>query len=342
MRLWLAANQGLVGGGEVMLLRCAAAARELGLDVSVVAPADPADTLSAATEADLDVVPLQGRGRAAYARTLRRWDASRRGVLWCHGLLPALATAGHRDRIVHLHQLPTGPDQRLSLRLAAPRALAVVVPSLFLAARLPGSRVLANWTDDLEVRRAAPHEPSVVGFLGRLSQDKGVDVLARAVRELDRTHGRPVRLLVAGDSRFVPDEQRHRVAAALRAAGPGVDHRGWMPREEFFSSVDLAVVPSVAPESFGLAVAEAMAARVPVVVTDAGALPEVAGPAYPWVARAGDGDDLAVVLAAALDGDATPVVDRARRRWEAQYSPAAGRAAVARLLRDVGLVGAVA
>jgi hypothetical protein len=35
-------------------------------------------------------------------------------------------------------------------------------------------------------------------------------------------------------------------------------------------------------------------------------------------------------------------VERARRRWEAEYSPTAGRAAVAGLLRDVGLLGAAA
>jgi glycosyltransferase involved in cell wall biosynthesis len=115
-----------------------------------------------------------------------------------------------------------------------------------------------------------------------------------------------------------------------------------MTRGEFFGSVHLAVVPSVAPESFGLAVAEAMAARVPVVVSDAGALPEVVGQAYPWVARAGDAADLARVIAAALDADATPVVDQARWRWEAEYSPTAGRAAVEGLLHDVGLLGGVA
>jgi glycosyltransferase involved in cell wall biosynthesis len=100
------------------------------------------------------------------------------------------------------------------------------------------------------------------------------------------------------------------------------------------------VFPSVWPEPFGLVVAEAMAAGVPFVISDAGALPEVAGPDHPWVARAGDADDLARVLEHALR--ATPeevrdVTGRARRRWEEQYSPQAGRLRVEALLADLGV-----
>lgn len=332
--LHLAANQGQVGGGEVMLLRCATTARDLGLDVTVVAPARPDQTLRAAEDLGLATVPVPGRGRADYARRLRRWDAERSGILWCHGLLPALATAGHRDRIVHLHQLPTGLVQRLGARLARRRALAVVVPSASLAARLPGSRVLPNWTEDTRPTHRRRGDSPVVGYLGRLSHDKGVDVLAAAVAALAE-RGRPLRLLVAGDFRFVPDDQREQVVAALLAVD--ADRHAWMPREAFFDAVDVAVVPSTAPESFGLAAAEAMAAGVPVVVSDAGALTEVVGPAHPWVSRGGDAEDLARALVAALDADAAPVVAAARDRWQHLYSPAAGRAAVRALLEDLGL-----
>ena len=110
-----------------------------------------------------------------------------------------------------------------------------------------------------------------------------------------------------------------------------------MRRDRFFDAVDVAVVASTAPESFGLAAAEAMAAGVPVVVSDAGALIEVVGPAHPWVSRAGDAEDLARALAAALDADPAPVVAAARDRWQHLYSPAAGRAAVRALLEDLGL-----
>ena len=173
--------------------------------------------------------------------------------------------------------------------------------------------------------------------MGRLAADKGADLVARALLSPALTHAD---LVVAGDDRWVPDEQRipvDRVTAQLWVPG----HSGWgtCHPQVFFGEVDLAVFPSRVAESFGLVVAEAMAAGVPFVISDAGALPEVAGPDHPWVARAGDADDLARVIERALA--ATPeevrtVTDRARLRWEQEYSPQAGRLAGAATARGAG------
>ncbi|MEO5852540.1 MAG: glycosyltransferase family 4 protein [Nocardioides sp.] len=335
--LSLAANQGLMSGGEEMLMRSAEAARDLGLPVTVVAPDEPDDTLTYARRAGFDTVGIPGADRLAYARGLRRWDRGRSGLLWCHGLVPALATAGRPRRIVHLHQLPATRLQRTLYAVARRRAMAVVVPSAVMASRLRGTRVIANWTGDASVSRRLPDAgATTIGFLGRLSQDKGLDVLADSVGLLSSSHS-GIRLLVAGDSRFVPASQSTAVDAALARVAAQVDARGWIQRDEFFADVDLAVFPSVWPEPFGLGVAEAMAAGVPCVISDAGALTEVAGPEHPWVAPAGDPAALARVIAEALAADPGPVVDRARARWEAEYSPAAGRARVAALLQSLGL-----
>lgn len=59
----------------------------------------------------------------------------------------------------------------------------------------------------------------------------------------------------------------------------------------------MLVVPSIAPESFGLVVAEAMSARIPVIVSDAGALAEVVGgESYPYIVSAGQPLDLAAAI----------------------------------------------
>ena len=171
--------------------------------------------------------------------------------------------------------------------------------------------------------------------MGRFSTDKGLDVLARAIQgtgDLD--------LVLAGDDRWVPAPQRLPVAESLADLGPRVRSLGRVSPSTFFEQVDLAVFPSRVAESFGLVVAEAMAAGVPFVISDAGALPEVAGPDHPWVARRGDAEDLARVIERAFT--ATPdevqsVTDRARQRWEEQYSPQAGRLRVQRLLEDLGV-----
>lgn len=102
-------------------------------------------------------------------------------------------------------------------------------------------------------------------FAGRLSHEKGVAILLEAVR----TTGIPVK--IAGDGPL---------RAALETAAPeNVNFLGRLdPRElaALYRGARLAVVPSIARETFGIAAAEAMAHGLPVVVTSGGALPELA------------------------------------------------------------------
>ena len=77
------------------------------------------------------------------------------------------------------------------------------------------------------------------------------------------------------------------------------------------------MVPSTWAEPFGLAVAEAMAAGVPVVISDAGALGEVVGAGYPWAFRAQDVTGLVSVLRRMRDAPELVEEQRqsAMRRW---------------------------
>lgn len=337
-RIYLAANNPDLGGGEQMLIRAAAALVSLGRPVTVVAPDAPPDVLDAAAVVGAETVAIRADGRRDYLQRLRSWDRTRRrGVLWCHGLVPSLATAGRAGRVIHLHQQPRSRAQQTALVLARAGARRTLTPSAYLSARVRGSTVFANWTDDVE-RLDPPREIHRVGFLGRLSTDKGVDLLGHAIAATPQAQG--VRLVVAGDDRWVPEPQRTRVTSSLAALGKRVERVGRIAPAEFFSQVDLAVFPSRVPESFGLVVAEAMAAGVPFVISDAGALPEVAGTDHPWVARAGDADDLARVIERALAAtseEVRAVTDRARLRWEEKYAPQAGRRRVQRLLEELGV-----
>lgn len=336
-RIHLAANNPDLGGGEQMLVRTAVALLELGRPVSVVAPDSPSEVLDAAVAVGADVVAIRADGRRDYLHRLRSWDRRERsGLLWCHGLVPALATAGHRRRVVHLHQDPRGRAQTAAAAVARVGALATLVPSTDMAMRLPGSRAHANWTADLTRRDLPGARPDDVGYLGRISTDKGVDVLASAMSRLPSS----ARLVLAGDSRYVSEDDVRTVENALNVLGPRALRLGHVAPADLFRRVGVVVFPSVWSEPFGLVVAEAMAAGVPFAVSDAGALPEVAGPDHPWVARAGDADDLARVVAAALAAsadDVRSVTARARARWEELYSPDAGRRRVARLLDELGV-----
>lgn len=338
-RLTIAANRGDIGGGEVMLLHLAQALRDIGTDVVVVGPEHPGDLLQEADGQGLQVEAIPASDRRSYLLNLRAWDRKHRdGVLWCNGLVPAVATAGHPQRVVHLHQLPTRRQRPLA-RAARHAALATVVPSWFMAEHLPGSIVLPNFVPPPDLRRRRSDDFRI-GFLGRASTLKGTDVLAQAVARLEKDHPTARRIIVGGASRFVAADDAAGIQQALDALHTPVDMLGWVAPQEFLGQVDVLAVPSRVPESFGLVAAEAMAAGVPLIVSDAGALPEVVGPDHPWVVPAGDPQALARVLRSVETADADTVeraVLAAQARWEDRFSPAAGAANLRELLSSIGM-----
>ncbi|MDO5619721.1 glycosyltransferase [Kocuria sp.] len=178
--------------------------------------------------------------------------------------------------------------------------------------------------------------PFTFGYLGRISADKGVGVLVEAFAALrggveDRQN---VRLMVAGEPRFTNVDEGAELLASLKSE-PGLSVVGWVEAGPFLESVDAVVVPSVAPESFGLVAAEAMAAGVLVIASDAGALPEVVGSVHPLLTAAGDAGVLAHTMQKTMelsDQERTRISGEQLKRWLALWSPQAGRQRVAEIL----------
>ena len=116
---------------------------------------------------------------------------------------------------------------------------------------------------------SAAHEGRFALVVGRLSAEKGIDVAIEAAAAA----GVPLKVAGAGPQEF---ELR---AVARRVAGQ-VEWLGRVSPEELAElrrQAAVALVPSRSDESFGLAALEAMGAGVPVVASDAGALPELVG-----------------------------------------------------------------
>lgn len=347
MRIEFLSNHGAMGGGEVMLFQLAEAGRENGHEVAVIGPHD-SEVAVHAQAIGIPFVGIDGTDRKSLmARYRAHASTSTADLLWCNGPVPSVATALSRvPRIVHLHQLPSR-SQSSMLKIPRRRALATLVPSHSMATAIRGSVPFLNWTAEppmsfrdrsrtfLGQRGSSESEPLRIGFIGRLSTVKGVDVLADAVSHL--AGDLHVRLIVAGDDRFVPEESSRRVRDALDRISGQVDMVGWIDRESFHRSVDIVAVPSTWDEPFGLVAAEAMARRSPLLVTDAGALPEIVGPDHPWMTDRSDSMGIAAMIQRMI-ADPEKVetsVRNAHIRWTENFSPTAGAARLAALLQDL-------
>ncbi|MBB5598224.1 glycosyltransferase family 4 protein [Neomicrococcus lactis] len=339
MKIAIAANNGNMGGGEVMLLAIAREARALGHELVVLAPKEPDELLRVAKDQGFGVESLPSSGRLQYMISLRKWwKENSSDLLWCNGLLPAVATAGMRNRVVHLHQIPS-VKLKPFLPLALFRNLRVVVPSAHMQVKIGAAKILPNWSSPIGVREDRDDtDEIIIGFIGRFSSDKGLPNLIKAVNLAQAKISKPLRLVLAGQPRFVDDRDQQIVAEAISSSSVHIQQLGWVAPEDFFSQIDFAVVPSVWQEPFGLVASEAMSARVPVIVSDAGALPDIVGPQYPWVARAGDARSLSEVL---LEAIGTPtrekisIVDDSFERWQRLFSPEAGRRSLDSTLKEL-------
>lgn len=118
--------------------------------------------------------------------------------------------------------------------------------------------------------------------IGRLVWEKGHQDLLRAVALLRARSGRDdVRVLIVGVG---PEEERLRATALDLGLGDRVTFRGWVPYDELpavYASASALVLGSMPvwswEEQFGMVLAEAMAAHVPIVAAASGAIGEVVG-----------------------------------------------------------------
>jgi teichuronic acid biosynthesis glycosyltransferase TuaC len=173
-----------------------------------------------------------------------------------------------------------------------------------------GPEAGARWRSE----HGIPPEASLVLFVGRVVEEKGVADLLHSVARL-RSEGRDVRAAVLGPGDVRPHVPSGLGPEALVAAG----RVAWADLVPAYVAADVLALPS-RREPWGLVVNEALCLGCPVVVTDAvGAARDlVAAPRSGRVVATGDVGALATGIREVLDagGRASPEAERGRACME--------------------------
>ncbi len=314
------------GGVQNHVLELAEALIGLGVDVSVLAPADEHAPLPAYVVAAGQAVPVPYNGsvaRLSFGPTsvarVRRWSA-----------------AGDFD-LLHVHE-PTAP----SLSLLALASAEVPVVATFHSAMESGSRAMAVvrgvlrpalerisgkvavsehalatmrrhvggsavvipnglWVDRFAAAVPDPRwtcRDGTLLFLGRTDEPrKGLPVLLAALPHLLAARpGLQVLVAGAGDAADVLDRLPPAVAGSVEVLGRVDDDR----RRSMLASADVYVAPHTGGESFGIVLAEAMAAGTAVLASDLPAFEAVLEGGLGVTFRTGDPGRLAASALALL------------------------------------------
>ncbi len=332
------------GGVQQHIRDLAEALIGLGHEVSVISPADDDTPLPAYVVPAGRAVPVPYNGSVARlafgfrsASRVRRWykdgdfdvlhvhepAAPSLSLLACWvadgPIVATVHTATPRSRAMHAAYpaLQTALEKitgRIAVSEAARTTLvehmggdAVLIPNGVTISRYEKAAPLPGW----------PGEGGALGFLGRMDEPrKGLDVLLRAFAELGPD--RPgLRLLLAG-----PGDVADILGKVPEPLRPRVILLGQVTEEDkarVYHSVDVFCAPNTGGESFGIVLAEAMAAGAPIVASDLDAFRQVLrGGAAGELFETGDAAALARAAARLLD-------DPARRAELSQAAAAAVR-----------------
>ena len=311
---------------------------ELARALTVASPVSPPtllstswkDRVSPAARADLPTARIVDRRIPVQALTWAwnrlEWPPVEALTGACdvvHAQTPLLIPASRAAQVVTIHDLhflrhPERSEREIRrdfpalVHAHAQRADHIVVSSAYAAAEVqttleveagkvsvcaPGA---PYWAAEIARHRGTAGLGRAITFLGTVEPRKNIGGLLEAYARLRERHGGAPPLVIAGGIR---DSARGDLSRAERPPLVGhVSLRGYVSdaeRRQLYRDSIMLVLPSF-EEGFGLPVLEAMACGVPVVISNRGSLPEVAGPAARPV-NPDDHDGLAAEMERLLD-----------------------------------------
>lgn len=123
------------------------------------------------------------------------------------------------------------------------------------------------------------HDGFMMVFTGRLIPEKGILQLIKAMQQL-KTYS-DIKLVIIGSGSLGNNQSSTHFQEQLKEASQDLDNihfTGYITYKEmahYLQKADIAVLPSIWEEPFGLTMAEAQAAGLPIITTSQGGIPEV-------------------------------------------------------------------
>lgn len=133
-----------------------------------------------------------------------------------------------------------------------------------------------NMEDFVIRKRKSGNGPFVLGYVGRITHEKGIETLIDSLKGLDN-----VKLMIAGTGN---PEYTSKIKEMASTTGADVEFSGFLDRDrisEFLASIDALVLPSLTTpqwkEQFGRVIIEAFASKTAVIGSSSGEIPNVIG-----------------------------------------------------------------
>lgn len=329
------------GGGERYALDLATASRSEGHHVAIVCRKHD-EVLGPICAAGFEPATMSLGGAfdifspIHIARMVRRFPGEGAVNIHVHNFKDAALAQKVRklcegQRQVHIvctrHLVKVGKARQLPLYQAIDRLVFVSerAKEEFLKGGFPAEginmEVIHNALPDPALAMADPdRQPPLIIYIGRLSPEKGPDVLLRALSKITDLDWR-VRICGQGEGKFVMPMLRE-------CRGLGLDSRIEWPGlisdvPEEIAAAQIGVVPTTAPEAFGLSIIEMMRQGLPVLTTDNGAQPEILTDGRDGLMVApGDADALAAALRCLIEDPALRrrIGEAGRKRFEEAFT----------------------
>lgn len=171
-------------------------------------------------------------------------------------------------------------------------------------------KTVYNAIDTLKFEKAFPTKRSQLGlsdtdfiivYSGRITEEKGILQLIQAIKQIKVIPN--LKLMIIGASAYGKDKQPtpfiQRLEEETESIKDNVLYTGFVDYNKipsYLKMADIAVVPSMWEEPFGLTVVEAMAAGLPLITTRSGGIPEICEGVATIVDRNNIVDNLAAAI----------------------------------------------